>query len=386
MKNERLLELLGQVDETYIKEAAPDFTRYGGDVVKKDNKKSGRACDNSKQNSQPRYSWQKWGVIAAALALVLFLGIMLKEQLGRQADITGELPLLTIATNYEGNGFEGLMAYDVSELVNANPWNEDLDIKELPVYRNTFTFNENWEIIGTGAINEKEFVEEIRERLGELTGVEITTNIPTIAQLTFDPALKLPEGYNFNYHAPYSDMKAVAEYFMDEYDSLISMEKPVINIYDGDYDIYGRQGYSIAFYEGAGDILEQIINYNFNQIKFTCDEEGCLWIVNVNKADLSEKMGDYPIISATEAKELLLNGNYITTVPEEVAGEQYVVSVELVYRSGITEEVFMPYYRFLVELPGYECENGLKTYGAFYVPAVEAEYISNMPVWDGRFN
>ena len=28
----------------------------------------------------------------------------------------------------------------------------------------------------------------------------------------------------------------------------------------------------------------------------------------------------------------------------------------------------------------------MKTYGAYYVPAVEQRYISNMPSWDGSFN
>lgn len=45
----------------------------------------------------------------------------------------------------------------------------------------------------------------------------------------------------------------------------------------------------------------------------------------------------------------------------------------------------MPYYRFYVELPEEESD-GMKTYGAYYVPAVEEKYISNMPLWDGSFN
>ena len=59
---------------------------------------------------------------------------------------------------------------------------------------------------------------------------------------------------------------------------------------------------------------------------------------------------------------------------------------ELIYRTGEYEEYYMPYYRFYVELPEEERENGLKTYGAYYVPAVESSYIYNMPVWDGSFN
>ena len=36
----------------------------------------------------------------------------------------------------------------------------------------------------------------------------------------------------------------------------------------------------------------------------------------------------------------------------------------------------MPYYRFYVELPDMKMDNGLKNFGAFYVPAVKAEYIT----------
>ena len=46
----------------------------------------------------------------------------------------------------------------------------------------------------------------------------------------------------------------------------------------------------------------------------------------------------------------------------------------------------MPYYRFYVELPEQEQEDGLKDYGAYYVPAVLAEYLTNKPVWNGDFN
>ncbi len=43
----------------------------------------------------------------------------------------------------------------------------------------------------------------------------------------------------------------------------------------------------------------------------------------------------------------------------------------------------MPYYRFYVELPEAEGENGFKDYGAYDVPAVEGSYIANMPTGDG---
>ena len=109
-------------------------------------------------------------------------------------------------------------------------------------------------------------------------------------------------------------------------------------------------------------------------------------MARVFRPNLSDKVGDYPIISAEEATDLLLNGNYITTVPCSMPGQEYIAGVDLVYRSGKYEEYFMPYYRFYVELPEQEQEDGLKDYGAYYIPAVLAEYLTNMPVWNGDFN
>ena len=108
--------------------------------------------------------------------------------------------------------------------------------------------------------------------------------------------------------------------------------------------------------------------------------------IRYSKTDLSQKIGDYPIITAEEARKLLLENHYITTVPEALPGEEYIAHVELMYRTSGRDSGFMPYYKFLVEMPTMERENGLKTFGAFYVPAVQSEFLENMPLWDGNFN
>ena len=97
-------------------------------------------------------------------------------------------------------------------------------------------------------------------------------------------------------------------------------------------------------------------------------------------------MGDYPVITAGEARELLAEGHYLTSVPYEMPGEEYIRRVELIYRTGTQEEVFMPYYRFYAQLPQEKREDGLNTYGAYYVPAVSGEYLTELPTWDGSFN
>ena len=83
---------------------------------------------------------------------------------------------------------------------------------------------------------------------------------------------------------------------------------------------------------------------------------------------------------------MLSKGNHLTTVPYEMPGLEYIRKVELVYRSETYDTYFMPYYCFYVELPEQEGENGLKTYGTYYVPAVKSDYISNIPTSAGNFN
>ena len=83
---------------------------------------------------------------------------------------------------------------------------------------------------------------------------------------------------------------------------------------------------------------------------------------------------------------MLFDGGYITKVPYTLTKEDTVAKVELVYRNGCNEKYFMPYYKFYVEVKSEVDKNGLKDFGVYYVPAVESQYITNMPVWDGSFN
>jgi hypothetical protein len=107
--------------------------------------------------------------------------------------------------------------------------------------------------------------------------------------------------------------------------------------------------------------------------------------MRIFSTDLTMKVGEYPIISEREARDLLVKGNYVTSVPETFPGRKYIRRVELVYRTGYDEEFFMPYYRILVEVPALKYE-GMNTFGAYYVPAVRAEYLSGLPTYDGSFN
>lgn len=369
------------------------------------------------------------GVAAACLAFTVFAGAKILSHENKKI-INSDMPMLSVSEITSTMGYEGYTAYDISELVNANPWNEDFKLSTLPVYQNTFNYDENNFESGVDLDKIRKFILEIANRAGldenNLTvtydtpdeeekqkiidkfnsagvtvpkgyftptkliinsqGIEIEADSSMTATVHFEPALTVPSEYNFTHFSSYNDKCDVAEYLKTKYKSLIGIEDPQADIWGGDYNIYGQQQYSVGFFEDGQDKTEKIINYNFNRVTFANDDDGKLFIVRICQPDLSVKAGDYPVISSNEARQLLIKGNFITTVPYEFSGEEFIEKTELIYRTDKNEKYFMPYYRFYVELPELKQEDGLKTYGIYYVPAVESEYISDMPVWDGSFN
>ncbi len=368
----------------------------------------------------------KW--VAAAACFVIIISVI--SFLNRNKVITDpNLPMLSINTGFsEGMGYEGYMAHDITDLINANPWNEDMKLTHLPVIKNKLTFKE----MQKAENPDYDLMERLLKETAQSFGMD-TANIPITnddvpdeetkkviiakfggevpegyfdigrlfiedenykievdtsytVKVDFKLPIKLPSTYNFTYYATYGETYKVAEYLKEEYAEFIGMKNPVINISGGDFNIYAEQSYGISFYEEGSDNIRSILNYHFNTVDFYCNDDGALFLARKYYTDLSDVVGEYPIIDTKEALVLLENGNYITTVPQEFEGAEYVKKVELVYRTNITEKLFMPYYRFYVELPDMKHENGLNDYGAYYVPAVKGQYIENMPVWDGSFN
>lgn len=373
-----------------------------------------------------RNHWKGWAALAACAGVVLFgavrwgggptepvptpaaettapLGSTAPAETAQTTPVptVDGLPMLTIELGETGMGFEGYMAYDISELVSGNPWTEEAGLTTLPVYANPLERDEYGQPVGDRAAMEAA-LEKVAGLLG-LEGAEIeetdwgaltirgeglTLDVTSILPVTleFEPPRPLPEGYDFGYHAPYDAMEAAGTYLMETWDALLDMETPTLSLWGGDYNIYREQGYQIEVYEGAGDLTEQLVGYHFRRVAFNPDEEGRLWMIRFYQADLSRKLGDYPIITAEEAQALLGEGHYITSVPYELPGLEYVEKVELVYRNGALEGCWMPYYRFYVRLPEMAEEDGLQTFGAYYVPAVEGRFLTNLPVWDGSFD
>lgn len=422
MRGDELLEKMELVDPAYVEAADAPRTKR-------------------------RVRWSKWG--AAACAAMLVVAVLAVTVLPRneessslssdaaqqQAQEGASLPVLTISEgSNQGMGFEGYMAYDVSEIITANPWTEDSSISELPVYKNPLEYHSKSPSMLIGGIDVERMREQllnVAERLGldtsklevkevtkseqelqdlkewyasygeeipdsqlepsqlviETEGMRLDITPDLTTSIFFEPMAQLPEEYYTDAASTEDDYMKLAQYLQENYGALIDFESPQAEVVGGDYTYDGQRSFRyVSFFDASDSEEEAIFNYNFNRVIFYVDEGKGLTTVRIFAANQSQKAGDYPLITVDEAKEKLAEGQYKSTVPAAFPGLDYVARTELIYRTGQYETYFMPYYKFLVEIPEMAQDNGLKTYGAFYVPAVEEEYLSDMIVWDGRFN
>lgn len=397
----------------------------GKDLFEKLTDIDDRLIENKTTRTQ--FSISKFALMSACLALVIVGSISFIKP-DSTTEFDPNLPRLTLDTDfYSAMGFEGYQAYDITSLVNANPWDENTDIEYLPVIKNKVTYNDYHAVQNPDYELMEELLRDTARSLGMDENSAITNDVPdeetkqliidkfggtvpdgyfdiqymyledtnyklkidtglTIT-LEFKTPVKLPDSYNFTHYATYDENNAVAEYLQNEYADFINFDDAIINIDGGDFNYFAEQMYNIYFYKNSNDTVNSVLNYNFNNVEFYGDDNGDLFLARKYYTDLTDVVGEYPIASVEQATDLLENGNYITTVPQEFEGAEYIRKVELVYKNSSREKIFMPYYRFYVELPEFKHEDtGLNTYGAYYVPAIEGKYIENMPQWNGEFN
>lgn len=375
MTSEQFYELLGDIDETYIRKAE---NHPGRKIL----------------------PWPRWAVIAACLVLV-FAGALMT----RSRNVALDLDPITIpALNDGAMGFEGYLCYDISDLTNGNPWSEDMELTTLPVYRNS-AFDPSGAGVPTG-LSEAE-MQELLDNTASAFGLTVLSEEviveehPTRIQAVTDQGtLSVQANGSIGYILPEGSLElpadpvllrtnaAVISLLSDTYGAALGFEEPT-GFSTWSYSFSGEFTRRYHMYDAAGDALADLLNYNFHSVTFFPGEQGYLSGIQINNGLLlAEKLGDYPVISVKEATKLLKNGHYQTSVPTPFPGVAQIVMVELIYRTGSLEEVLLPYYRFYVQLPDEVSgsENGLKTYGAYYVPAIAADYITNMPSYDGHFN
>jgi len=310
-------------------------------------------------------------------------------------------------------------AFYATELLGNNPWLDYTGhIEVLPIFANPIQWNmeqsrfktpftsdaELAEIITdaalamgwTAPIKEIEFEEFgvghiiVNGWIDESTRIELWSTRLAL-RFIFEEGLPLGNGI---YDSNREEAEETIQYLITRFSNILDMKKPTLSITQH-YNFAGdKQIVHSVFDAGSGDIVDAILGYNFSTINFmaSLDEygqsKGTLWIIDVNlpRLHLSQPLGEYPIITSDEARALLLEGFYISTITEmHWPGEKYAL-VELVYRVGMHYDTIMPYYLFRIEIPEYISgrqmgeawptrPEELKTFGYWWVPAIQREYL-----------
>lgn len=312
-----------------------------------------------------------------------------------------------------GMGFEGYLYYRAAELENGNPWHEGMALSSLPVYRNAAYDASGLGIAkGLDEAQMRALLDSAVSALGAAVrsvetvtaeGADTVTELRaatdrgelraqadgTLVYLLPDGGLALPAGYSFTVSGTTDGAaRETIAYLAERYSALLRMTAPV-PVTGGDYNIYGEYRRTYAVYDAGETDAEGIVNYNLCSASFVPTEDGRLGSIRIRNAlAAAETLGDYPIVSADEARQRLRAGNYQTSAPCALPEDADIAGVELVYRTGSREQLLLPYYRFYVRLPDADMEyaDGLQLYGAYYVPAIADAYLENMPVYDGQFN
>lgn len=359
-----------------------------------------------------RTTWRRWGAMAACLAVLLGVGFLFFPRSSPDVPdpVPTELPTLPVSMgpSLGGYGYEGYYVRDISELKNTSPSQIGSLPDTLPVFRNATggyplqAATEEYKakmltlcrsVAGRLGWDAENMTVVWDERNGGLAPTTVTATGADGVKIDVDQFMTVTISYpdrnrpfSENVLPTYDDAHKLAEKLLAEYRDLMNFANPQICITGGYYNIDGEQSYDIAFVETGGTQTEELLEFFFHGAEFFCNEDGEPRIIRLRCTDLSDKVGDYPIITAQQAQAQLVAGHYITSCGWEMPGEAYIRKVELVYRTGEYDEYFMPYYRFYVELLEEAPVEGCMHLAAYYVPAVAEEYLAPLSTWDGRFN
>lgn len=397
---------------------------------------------------RPPVKWQRWAGIAACACLAVAAAALLPHDdpfaaSSSYAQSTAPMPagsgaeaassaacapaptegpaysadgLLLLPTQLgdAAQGFEGLMFQDISEFTNGNPWTAETTPDTLPVYRNLayqagmggasayLTAGEMQAIAQTTAETLGEEIiayEEHRAMRGDASPEEIKDKTLTEENsVLYGLSARFAGGSiqvdgNGTYSVLYDAPRKVRQSWESFFARLTGFKNPVSYRW-GDYTYTGQQTFVSGLYPAGDTAAEQILNYSLRKVAYYPKPDGSLTVFHVDDlTQTTEKLGDYPLITAAQARQQLLAGRYLTTVwkdhlPDGQVTDALICKEELIYLTGSDMEYYLPYYRFWLQLntPADARAHGLTTYGAYYVPAVHPDYLADVTLWDGSFN
>lgn len=155
----------------------------------------------------------------------------------------------------------------------------------------------------------------------------------------------------------------------------------------GGYDAVGLTGTDCAydgtrnepqaFFYRTGDTASQTLaGYDLGRATFTADAEGNLLSLTLPGAALAENVGEYGLISREEAAALLADGSYLNAEYDEsapAAADIEQAESYLCYTGG-RALYYVPMWCFVIDEGERDgAADGLHSYRAYYVPAIQTE-------------
>ncbi|MFV0350952.1 MAG: anti-sigma factor [Oscillospiraceae bacterium] len=302
------------------------------------------------------------------------------------------MPLLMAEyPTFEPSAPEVFYAYSLQDTEENSILTDTSSISYLPVYKNVL-------LDATDFSPQNQTLEETGRNLAASLGLTVTnvsfteqdSSVQCIlafegGQITvFSNGRSLVNYFSASGLLPFSiedgSQQKVFSTFSKKYSSALNLVQPEYNTYSY-YISPQQQVHTARLYSTAGTPEEQLYNYFFNYIYIdtSAPQDGeSFWVKTLLNA---QQIGEYPIITASQAKDLLLQNHFLhSSLPGDIKAEN-IQNVQLVYNNGAVGSYFMPYYRFTVELPENRQDDGLRAYTYYYVPAVESSYLTELPLW-----
>lgn len=394
-EDNRFFESLSDVDDKYVIEAMPEI-----------------------KPKKLRFKYIAAGICAASICAAA-VGVIVLHNTKKAPDMpynknyhysfeyqdeNNHLEKIKPDPGVDGMGFEGFWAHDVSELLENNPWTKECSLTSLPVFAES-----NNELF---SMENYYSAEEMKDRLSgisdELGGEFNVTNEPADGSyieasvygarlrmqssgqisINFNGVLKLPEKYRISDGCGRENAEAAVNYLAERYYDVLKFEYPVPSVYT-DYDIYSKPYTRFEVYDKSDDPLTAILNFNFRKASFSGNGD-LEYICIYDNLACKTVVGMYPIIDYETAEKMLMDGDYTTTVweenrlPDGFEADDVTFS-GLYYKRTEDYKYNIPYYRFLIELQNSNRPEDMKEYGAFYVPAIAPEYLTDVNT-DTAFN
>ncbi|MEG2192008.1 MAG: hypothetical protein RRX95_01855 [Oscillospiraceae bacterium] len=325
-----------------------------------------------------------------------------------------------------GMGFEGLLAYDISDLENGNPYGADMIFRTLPVFYHSVADAQNLQKICSDSakkINKEitsfqySYVTLVYENGQVSTHKNYDTPSPAplapsdilysvtanfdggymrvqassgSLSIFFNPALSVDGIACTHDNNNRETVLSNTQVYNEKFKKFVDMKNPTCEAM-GDFTFKGDRLWNSYVYEKSDDPAQAIFNFCINPVQFIQNEEEELWVLRRCVSD-DKKVADLPAITSSQALWKLYQGEYLTTVPYPITDDTLVSKIELVYRLPAFDEremkyegYILPLYKFYVELPQMAMENGLKSYGIYYVNAIDENYVE-YTVKDIQFN